>query len=249
MKPAAYILCATPRSGSTLLCDLLTGTGVAGAPNSFYRQLSLADWIRDWGITEPQDSPDFDRVFLTRTLEAGSAGTGMFGLRLMWNGVEDMLASLRGLYPGHTSDAATIDAAFGPTRYLYLSRTDKVAQAISRYRAEAGGLWHVNADGSEREQTKRAQVSYDRAAIAAYLAEVEQDGRNWDDWFARNGITPFQVTYENLAAHTVAILMGVLAALGLDPDLAKSVEARTRRLADTESLDWAARFGAGHDQN
>src|SRR5919202_4203540 len=35
----SYLVCATPRSGSTLLCDVLTSTGVAGRPQEFWEAL------------------------------------------------------------------------------------------------------------------------------------------------------------------------------------------------------------------
>ncbi|HMF66717.1 MAG TPA: Stf0 family sulfotransferase, partial [Phyllobacterium sp.] len=40
--PAArsYVICGTPRSGSTLLCDLLESTGIAGRPASYFRSES-----------------------------------------------------------------------------------------------------------------------------------------------------------------------------------------------------------------
>src|ERR671929_206844 len=34
-----YLVCATPRSGSTLLCDVLTRTGVAGRPQEYWEAL------------------------------------------------------------------------------------------------------------------------------------------------------------------------------------------------------------------
>ena len=34
------LVCATPRSGSTLLCALLAGTGVAGRPQEFFERLA-----------------------------------------------------------------------------------------------------------------------------------------------------------------------------------------------------------------
>ena len=34
-----YVVCATPRSGSTLLCELLAGTGVAGQPEEYFEHL------------------------------------------------------------------------------------------------------------------------------------------------------------------------------------------------------------------
>ena len=36
---ASYLLCATPRSGSTLLCDALEGTGIAGRPAEHFEVL------------------------------------------------------------------------------------------------------------------------------------------------------------------------------------------------------------------
>src|SRR5919202_662305 len=36
---ASYLICATPRSGSTLLCDALDGTGIAGHPEEHFEVL------------------------------------------------------------------------------------------------------------------------------------------------------------------------------------------------------------------
>src|SRR3954470_5825583 len=35
----SYLVCATPRSGSTLLCHLLDQTGVAGHPEEYFEDL------------------------------------------------------------------------------------------------------------------------------------------------------------------------------------------------------------------
>ena len=36
---ASYLICATPRSGSTMLCDALEGTGIAGRPEEHFEVL------------------------------------------------------------------------------------------------------------------------------------------------------------------------------------------------------------------
>src|SRR3954468_249168 len=36
---ASYLVCATPRSGSTLLCEALCNTGVAGRPAEYFEAL------------------------------------------------------------------------------------------------------------------------------------------------------------------------------------------------------------------
>src|SRR5919204_6001172 len=35
----SYLICATPRSGSTLLCEALKSTGVAGVPDEYFEAL------------------------------------------------------------------------------------------------------------------------------------------------------------------------------------------------------------------
>ena len=46
----SFILCATPRTGSTLMCDLLTATRVAGAPDSFFMRDPGPVWTAEWGL-------------------------------------------------------------------------------------------------------------------------------------------------------------------------------------------------------
>jgi LPS sulfotransferase NodH len=40
----SYLICSTPRTGSSLLCGLLDSTGVAGHPESWFRQQGEGEW-------------------------------------------------------------------------------------------------------------------------------------------------------------------------------------------------------------
>src|SRR3954447_11167479 len=42
----AYLVCATPRSGSTLLCELLKSTGLAGRPAEYFENLTSTGFPR-----------------------------------------------------------------------------------------------------------------------------------------------------------------------------------------------------------
>src|SRR4028119_2022194 len=42
--PRSYVLCGTPRTGSTLLCSLLHSTGVLGRPESYFREPDDVAW-------------------------------------------------------------------------------------------------------------------------------------------------------------------------------------------------------------
>jgi len=241
----ALIICATPRSGSTMLCDLMKATGVCGAPESWFRHESIDHFITDFGMTTPRDAPSFDADYLTAAVRAGRNGSDTFGLRLMWPTVPELSDWLGRLFPGLENDAARYERAFGPAHYIFLSRRDHVAQAVSRLKAEQSGLWHRNGDGSERERVgpHRAPV-YDRTALARYVEESVDANRGWEDWFVQNGISSFRLAYENLVANPETMLQELLAATGRDPSRAAGVAPATAMLADEESQAWVTRFRA-----
>lgn len=241
----AYVICATPRSGTTLLCDLLADTGVAGRPDSFFRHQSIREWAQrlDVPVAEWTGEWAFDQSYLKAVRQEGAGGTSFFGMRLMWEQVDDLSIRLGVLYPGLSSDSASFRAAFGPTCFVHLSRQDKVAQAISLIKADQTGLWHAHADGTERQRVKPGRVPvYDARAISEQVAEYERHDAAWLDWFVQQGIQPVSITYEALSDNPQATLATVLSALGFDPAIAETVEPRTAKLADRESREWATRW-------
>ena len=232
-----YVLCATPRSGSTLLCGLLRSSSVAGYPESWFRAQNRADWAREWGILREDGGCDWGD-YLRAAVAAGTAGTGVFGLRLMWNMLAELVADQGGAAPG--KQAALLAETFGPLRFVYLHRRDLVAQAISRHRAEASGTWHLGNEAALHPTEAR----YDFVRIMGYLREAEADNAAWEAWFAANGLAPLRVVYEDLAEAPQATALRVLADLGLRLPKERSLYAANRRMADAVSADWAARFRA-----
>jgi trehalose 2-sulfotransferase len=231
-----------------LLCDLLSGTGIAGQPQSYYRREDILDYARAWGVSSRNVIGDraFERAYLEAVRRAGAAETGIFGLRLMWSSVAELSARLSLIHPDAFDDAARFELAFGKPLYIHLSRQDKVAQAISLLRARQSGLWHRAADGTERERlAPPAPLVYDADRLAGLVEELETDDAAWNGWFSRFGIEPLRLTYEGLAAKPQAALAQVLSALALDEATAASVDVRTAKLADETSLEWTRRFRAG----
>jgi LPS sulfotransferase NodH len=235
MTRRAYVLCATPRSGSTLLCSLLHSSGVAGHPESWFRIPNRPEFAADWGISAPDGSFDWP-TYLTAAIRAGTSPNQVFGLRLMWNMLGELVTDLGGA--PMATQAALLARTFGPVQYLYLSRRDLVAQAISRHKAEVSGTWHLGFE----EALHPKLPTYDASRIAAYLAEAKADHDAWQAWFAANLITPYQLTYESLSAAPQTTALSVLAHLGLTAP--KGVHATNVKMADDISAEWAARFRA-----
>ncbi len=244
---AAYVICTAPRSGSTLLCRLLTETGVAGTPASYFHEPTLAEWTRRLGVRPAPTASDREIVAacIAAALVRGRSANRVFGLRLQRPSFEFFFANLALVHPGAMSDRQRFEQVFGRTLFIHLSRADKVEQAVSCLKAEQTGLWHVLADGSDLERvgTPRAP-EYDREAIQAWVQTMVGYDRDWNAWFAAEAITPVRITYDELSGEPQGAVRRVLAALGLDPAAADEVSPSVRKMADGINRDWAARFRA-----
>ena len=245
MPDKAYILCTTPRSGNTLLCDLLTDSGVAGQPDSFFRRESFREWADFFRVDNSAWDQDhfFDRTYLAATKQYGTNDTRVFGMRLMWESLNDLCSRLGALYPDKASDRDRLCAAFDSPNYIYLRREDKIAQAISHLRAEQSGLWHAHADNSERERLSPPKpLRYDYAEIAMLVDQHNAYERQWARWFNGQQITPIPVVYEQLSADPAATLGALLCRLELEPAKSTPAKPRTARLADDTSQQWYDRY-------
>jgi len=161
----AYIVCSTQRSGSTYLCSLLAGTGVAGNPQEFFEAMAetglpprpafcLAGLPRTGaGVRDhppPTEAPEYCDLrtvdgwpaHLERTYGLGTTDNGVFSTKLMWNQLPEMqwyaaaLPALAGL-----EGVDLLEALFGRPSYVWIRRRDKVRQAISLWRALQTGAW------------------------------------------------------------------------------------------------------------
>jgi len=228
--PDAYFICATPRTGSTLLCGLLASSGVAGRPESYFRAQDMGLWAARWGL--PPGAPFAG--YLRAARAAGRGGGGPFAARVMWGTMAEVVQGIA-RPGGRDMDALTQE--FGACRFVYLRRQDTVAQAVSLLRAEQTGRWHTT-----QAPAPTGRARYDCAALRARVAEMEAHSAAWAAWFRANGIAPHALTYEALARDPEGGAREVLRFLGLPA--AMSLHAPTRRMADAVSADWAARYRA-----
>ena len=228
-----------------MLCRLLQETGVAGHPQSWFHRPSVDDWRRDLGLSATANSGDSLRETVDAAIVRGRGASPIFALRLQRHSFDYLMTCLRQLAPDATSDAETMTAAFGRTRFIHLSRPNTLAQAVSYVRASQTGLWHRNADGSELERlAPPKEPKYDRRAIAEEKAKLRAQDDAWRRWFKDEQISPLKLTYDRLAENPIGVLEEVLEDLGLDATVARAVAAPTARLSDQTTRAWIARFHA-----
>ncbi|MEO1108322.1 MAG: Stf0 family sulfotransferase [Pseudomonadota bacterium] len=243
-KPASYMICTSPRSGSTLLCNMLKNSGIAGDPRSLFFRPSLEDWLTRLGL--PQGAVNEQEglnVVMQRALQAGRGETSVFGLRQQFPSFDFLCRKLAVLYPQTTADRDRIEHAFGPMLFVHLSRRNKLEQAVSYLKAQQTGLWHVAVDRAEWERTAPAEEPvFDAGKLKGCIATLESYDRGWDTWFRREGIRPVRIYYEDLSKAPVATLSLILRELGLDPRVVEGIAPDIRKMADATSRDWVEMF-------
>lgn len=241
----SYVICTSPRSGSTLLCRLLGEAGTAGAPESHFHAPSLDKWLGYYGLQNDDFSTRQDalKAVFKSAYERGKGASDIFGLRLQHQSVDFFTEQLRVLYPSLPDDTSRIDAAFGKTLFIHLTRENKLDQAISYVKATQSGLWHKASDGTELERlSEPKEPAYDADAIAAQLELSVQMETEWEAWFAAEKITPLRITYQDLAAAPYATLERVLHSLDLKCKPRENTTLPVAKLADATNRDWAERF-------
>jgi LPS sulfotransferase NodH len=235
-RTGSYLICATPRTGSSLLCGLLDSTGAAGHPESWFRRQDEREFAARWGIADPSGGTFGYAGYFRAAVAAGSTANGVFAARIMWETMDEVTAHLAPVYRDHSGSASgLLTAAFGRVRFVYLRRGDVVAQAVSRLRAEQTGVWSPTTD--ERQEAT-ADPSFDFGQVRELVRQIEDDNAAWEAWFAAEGIRPYRVLYEELDANPGDVASGVLSFLGLDLPAGREITVRHKRLADELNARW-----------
>jgi trehalose 2-sulfotransferase len=170
----SYLVCATQRSGSTLFCQALAETGVAGRPEEYFEALQHSgrprrpvEYFRGvgddsilthLGETERRGAEDpeprsplwsrtaYDR-YLEWAFEQGTTPNGVFGAKLMWNYFGDFIALLRNIPEFRDLPLAELlPSAFPDLTFVRVVRANKVRQAVSLWKAIQTATWRANDD-------------------------------------------------------------------------------------------------------
>jgi LPS sulfotransferase NodH len=222
VEPSSYLLCGTPRTASTLLCGLLASTGVAGRPESYFREPDERRWAERLDVA----GADFTR-FMAAVSAAGRTGNGVFAARVMWGSIEHVVARLP---PAHR-DLTALEHALGPLRLVHLRREDAVAQAVSWTRAEQTGYWQQGDD-------RRAPPRLDLDRIDATVRTIRAHEQAWSDWFDRQAVEPHRVTYEQLVRDPGGTVRGILAHLRVDAPPSWEPRSPHEKQADELNAAW-----------
>jgi LPS sulfotransferase NodH len=230
----AYLVCGTPRSGSSLLCEALKNTCLAGYPEEYFWRGDEPSWSQRWGTSSYGE-------YLQRAVQQGTTPNGVFGAKVMWGYFDDFANKLSQL-PG-LSDLPVVDrlnAVFPNLHYIWIRRQDHVRQAVSHWKAIQTNFWAWT--GPEAPVGGKAP-EYNFQAIDHLVKEIQIHEQAWRTFFDSNQISALHVEYETLIHAYQETAVQVLRFLGVPaPAGLMFGERRLRKLADEINEDWVHRY-------
>jgi len=255
-KPSfSYVVCATPRSGSNLLCEALTLSGVAGVPQEYFLH-----WMNPQSRAhrEPAD-------FLDEVLALGTGPNGVFGMKMMWGGFDVFISTLRTIVAaGDLPPWEVLARVFPNPSYIYITREDKIRQAVSLARARQSDRWVRFKEGATqgnyaRQYKERLEaffegvaglpresesaLAYDFQQIRTIYTMLLEHECAWEQFFADAGVRPHRVVYEHLAARYEGTTVSLLSNMGLSAPAGLPCEDRVLdQQGDQLNDDWSRRF-------
>jgi trehalose 2-sulfotransferase len=214
-----YMICATSRTGSTYLCQLLSSTGVLGNPREYF---NTAGQRRRFDPAYPTNRRAQLDIIRTR----GATGNGIYGVKV----IGPQLLSLAG----------SID----PFRDLpnlalvRIRRHDLLGQAISLARARQTGQFIAS-------DLPRGAAAYNAGAIRHGLRSIEQQDAIWDAAIGPLGVQPLSIAYEDILADPQVVVDRIAELMGLAPPVPIDRAIITQTMQrDQQNAEWRARFVA-----
>ncbi len=188
----SYIICSLPRSGSTLLGAALAKTGLAGNPQEFFKEETLAVWKGRFDL--PQDVPLSECV--SRVVAATRTDNGVFGQKIMWYQLEDIISGLKTNLPQlqNLTMQSLLAEFFPDVKMIFIRREDRLKQAISLFKSVQSNVWHNNREFRIEERGLR----FDYFDINALMRNLEEQELNWKTFLKNGNFDFYEITYEIL---------------------------------------------------
>lgn len=188
-RPETLMLAMSPRVGSTALASALTSSGCFG---------DVREYFNPRHTDFPQDGDAFAHWRNIR-LNAQRSRNGIAGFKVCW-----------------LDFAALVDSGFDrvclkDAAIVYLDRRDQIGQAISNYRAKQTSQWHLLSGDDQKTLS-----DWDVEAILKEYHWLTEEKSAWVDYFARRGITPLCIDYEDIESDLPGVVRCIGGYCGID---------------------------------
>lgn len=220
-----YLVAMTPRSGSSYLCHVIEGTKRLGIPGEYLNQDFIPEIVKTIpGRTSSEYFKNVEKVKKSKN--------GVYGLKASWFQFESFYNSL---------DDVTCLSNY---RYIYLTRRNLAAQAVSLYKATESNVFHTNINHGDEKLQALEKLEYDFYKINQWYEHIVMQERGWRNYFLEHRISPCYVTYEEVDEDIGPVIKRISQFVGVNPDKVSLPDSPSifKKVRDARNLEWACRF-------
>lgn len=212
-KPSlVWALCTVARSGSSWLSELASSTNCLGYPEEY-----LLDWRRQceqWGMSSQTSQEDY----LALLMRSRVTPDGVFAIK------------------GSVGELRPFFELFPHAPCVWLTRENKLEQAVSWYRAHHGNLW-TRRTGVE---AKPQPLEFSADDILAFYDEIQRREASWHEFFLARRSPPLLLTYEKVCADPLGAVRSIAVHIGMSPANIERVESPLQVVRDELTATWVA---------
>ena len=201
------------------MCLDLWRTGQAGVPLEYLNiKLRRHDMIPRLGQTDP--------IAYWHGLEKfRTSPNGVFAFKVFPSDFQQVRKSAPELLP-----------LISPDKIVYLTRRNKLFQAISWVRAQQTHKWFADAKA-------RGKPEYDTDLIMNCLNTISMQEAAWERYFSRQRSEPLRISYEDYERDRQRTINSILDLIGMETDAAEIPNIEDMKVQrDALTVEWAERF-------
>ena len=190
---------------------------------------------------------DDDGKYLGTVIAAATTPNGVFGAKVHWDQFMTLVAKAERLAGAQSAEVPArmpeiLRSALPGLRYIWLTRRNEVARAISHYRAKKTDRWHVDSRWLTDDADGAGEPGFDFDQIDAFVRAAKSDELRWRQYFQEHEIVPLELSYEDLVRDLEGAVRRVLEFVGSPVEEVRLPPPTLRKLADTRSKEWEARY-------
>lgn len=242
MRPSlCYTLWFTQRQGSSLLCELLASTGVAGTPGEIF-WTNPEEHVPGYGA-----SPDYaalqQAIFSKCGTPNGVIGFKGLAIRDHFSAWIDRMRQFPTVeQPDDPNPAVIWKEAFPNCRHIFLTRRNHIRLAVSWWKAIVSEEWHRWTDEERPYSPKAIAHRYDKDAIDHLMKEIAFREAAMQDFFERGQIRPLTLVYEDWIHDMPGTVRRIFEYLKLPTDELTVAPPVYQKLADELTEEWVERY-------
>ena len=237
----SYRIWFSNRNGSTLLCQGLIDTEIAGNPGEHFNKHHHPSLGKLYNVNSYETLKE-------KLWSIGSSSNGVFGIKHAvttdhFNSLCREICKLRSIpYSDELNQEVIWSDLFPNCKHIFLTRRNKIRQAVSWWKAIKDHKWHLKKEEVHENSKAFYEQHYDYDALLHLFKEAVLRECAIQEYFTRYNIQSLTIVYEDFVANYEATIRAVVDYLEIPYKRLNVPPKYSRPTASERSEVWVQRF-------